>query len=193
MKPDVKPNEEVRRLLSPEVEEQERQVLAAARARDEAGRQAAKQPFPGPAAQAFSVERDPVVGEWTVRRGVDFDITVLSTLQSVFYTFLLDGAEDAPIPTGPQAWQVCRLMTRPPRETRDFLKQHGVEAFKQAAEEEFGFAETGLVARLTIECVRQIAASCATTVAHAAADPEGKEAAKSARPPSGERSTAPGG
>lgn len=193
MKPTTKPNEEIQRLLSPEMEEQERRVLAEAAARDAAGRQAAQQPLPGAAAQAFAVERDPKVGDWTVRRGVDFDLTLLAQIKSEFYGFFLDGGEEPPQPTGPHAWQLCRLMTRPPRETRDFIRAQGVEAFRQAAEEEFGFAETGLVARLTVECVRQIAASCVTTVAHAPADPGGKEAAKSARPPSGERSTAPGG
>lgn len=173
-------------LFDPEIEKRTNQIIQEAAARDEAGRRAAVEPLPGPSRKAFSIDPDIVVGDYTVRPACDFDLNLLSQLNSKFYDFFMKGGDTDTLPTGPDAWELCYVMTRPAREVAQTLKKSKVSGLKQAAEDEFSFYQLRDLAQIVVAAVKQIALSCETISGHKAAsngDEEG--AAKADVPPSG--------
>lgn len=92
-------------------------------AEDEAGRQAAAVPLPGPVADAFAQPQDIVVGPYRVRPFYDGDIEHLQNLKHPLFLNMTAGlhGEEPPSITadatrGPHAWNLCYLMTHTPEE-----------------------------------------------------------------------------
>lgn len=186
-------NETQQHLLSNEVEAKVIQMAQEAAMRDEAGRKAAAEPLPGPTRTAFAVDPEIEVGKYSVRQACDYDLNLLSQLNSKFYDFFMKGGDSDTLPTGPDAWELCFVMTRPAREVAKLVKEKKVAGLKQAAEDEFSFHQLRDLAQIVVAAVRQIALSCETISGHKAASNGEEEAAKADVPPSGEQLTALGG
>lgn len=175
-------------LTSPEVERGVAALVAKAAAEDEAGKIAAQAPLPGPAREAFSVCPGVRVGPYTVRPACDRDLKVLDRLGNSYFKMVMFGADD--IKNGQDAYELCWIMTRPTgRDVKRFVAEQGLDALREAADEEFGDLATGDLMAVVMEASRQIGLSCATAVGHRSQDVPGEngEAAKSDRPPSGAR------
>ena len=171
-------------LLQKAAEKQQRQKIE-----DAAGLQAATEPLPGPAREAFTLEPSQQVGPYQVRAACDFDLNLLSQLNSKFYALFMSGGAADELPSGPDTWDLCWIMTRPAREVAAFIKEQKLAGLKESAKDEFAFMPVRDLAALVIPCIRQIVASCTTVIGHEAPGgpektPEEMEAAKAnANPP----------
>lgn len=180
--------------LDPKLEEKIVRMANEVAMLDEAGRRAAAEPLPGAARAAFTLEPDIEVGHYKVRAACDFDLNLLSQLNSKFYDFFMKGGDSDTLPTGPDAWDLCYVMTNEPRAVAKLVKEKKLQGLRDAAEYEFAFLQLRDLSQIVLAAVRQVALSCETVTAHKAASQgtEG-EAAKSSHPPSGERLTASAG
>ena len=152
-------------------------------AEDKAGKEAIAAPLPGPARDAFTLEPDIKVGKYNVRAACDFDLNLLSQLNSKFYSLFMKGEGGDDLPTGPSAWELCWIMTRPPREVAAYIKTHKLQGLKDAAAEEFQFLQLRDIAALVVPAVKQIVSSCATIVGHGAPEtPTSGEEEANAKP-----------
>lgn len=180
--------------IGADVESKVLQLAADIQERDEAGRRAAAEPLPGAARAAFTLEPDIEVGHYKVRAACDFDLNLLSQLNSKFYDFFMKGGDSDTLPTGPDAWDLCYVMTNEPRAVAKLVKERKLQGLRDAAEYEFAFLQLRDLSQIVLAAVRQVALSCETVTAHKAASQGAEgEAAKSSHPPSGERLTASAG
>lgn len=180
--------------LDPNLEEKIVRMANEVAMSDEAGRRAAAEPLPGAARAAFTLEPDIEVGHYKVRAACDFDLNLLSQLNSKFYDFFMKGGDSDTLPTGPDAWDLCYVMTNEPRAVAKLVKERKLQGLRDAAEYEFAFLQLRDLSQIVLAAVRQVALSCETVTAHKAASQGAEgEAAKSSHPPSGERLTASAG
>lgn len=186
-------NNNVKHLLDPELDKRAEQMIAEARQRDDAGDLASRAPFPGAAREAFAVDADATVCGYTVRDACDYDLVLLEQAKNSFYKFFLSGAdEDLPMPSGPDAWLFCFIMTRDAKTVvRPLVKEKGIEGLKAAAEEEFSMKRTGDLVAVAVAGALKVAQSISTTQKHKS--PDAKEVATSSLPPSGPQLTVLGG
>ena len=179
---------EVAHLFNPELDALTDKILSEQSLTDAAGKQAAAEPLPGPARQAFSVSPDIRVGPYTVRAARDRDIKTLSQLGNCYYQFVMTG-DEALVKTGQDAYELCWVMTRPARDVKAFTEKQGLDALRKAADDEFGDLATGDLMQIVAAAARQLALSCSTVVEHKSPETPGDngEVARGAVPPSGAR------
>lgn len=101
--------------------------------REELMRRAGAIPLPGPAADAFAVAQDIVVGPFKVRAVCDADFEALQALEHP----LASAATKEFTLRGPNAWVLCWWFTRPLDEAEGVLVK-GTDEVKKAAKAEFG-------------------------------------------------------
>ena len=126
--------------LSPEIEARIAETQAQQNATDAVSMAAATAALPGPLRDVFAPAPDiKVTDTISVRRFVDRDFMFLSALDHPLnrFTAMADGSYTFE-PSGPLAWQLCWLLTRPAAATKALIKTGGIEAVKEAAEEQFG-------------------------------------------------------
>jgi len=177
---------EVSRLLDPRLDELTSKMVADAAERDEAARRAIAEPLPGQARQAFAVDQAIEAGGYRVRPACDYDVEILDQLESKFGEFFKSGKDADILPTGHHAWELCHLMTTPPEDVDEFVAQHGLAAFKEAAKKRFAFAPQKTIAKVVMAAFKQMFRSFSDVPEHVPADVAGEstEAARSDHPPS---------
>ena len=157
--------------------------------KDMVGRQAAAEPLPGPAREAFAVNGDIMVGDYRVRRFVDRDFEFLSALKHPLYLMMTSGmkGEEAPpdqyIPRGPAAWELCWIMTRPCAEVKKFIKANGLDGLKEAADAEFGEKTLAELTKLSEAVIHQMGVYWAPVLKYGPSENKA-EGEQSSNPPS---------
>lgn len=166
---------------------------------DAVGKLAAAAPLPGPTKQAFSVVPDIKVGTYSVRRFCDGDFLFLSNplvahplmglsvdklmkLGQVEIDKLFDSTVAGVSPSGPQAWALYWILTRPWKESQAALKDGTI--MDKAAEEFAGLQYVSL-AKLFEAAMKQFTEYFSTTVEYGTPSEakEGEEEAEGQRPP----------
>jgi len=158
---------------------------------DSAGRAALATPLAGATADAFAPQPSITVGKYEVRSFVDVDFEFLQWLEHPLYKMMTSGlegkqAEDAGgfMPRGAVAWQLCYIMTRPARETAALFRKGGVQAVKDAAQDEMGEHTIGGLNSLCEASLKQMTIYWSTVIKYEAAEmPTGDGEAKTANPP----------
>lgn len=176
---------------------------------DAEGMAAAKSALPGPLRDAFALNPNIQVGEFSVRPFYDADFEFLSWLNhpmaGIGPQFLL-GNDDATvaqkfeavvtniIPSGPSFWQLAWLLTRDVM-TCDAEFKKGVESVRTAARLEFGAMRSGALRALHLAVFQQFNSYWSTTLDYSGPTlvEDGKEAANAAVPPSGQPPTGSAG
>lgn len=151
-----------------------------------AGRAALAEPLPGHLADVFAVAPNERVGKWTVRPMVDMDIEVLRLLEHPLFVIMKNvmagteqpGADEDP-PRGPEAWELCYLLTRDVDEVERIVGDKGLEAFRDGARREFGRLRMYGLAEVLKAVFRQVNVYWSPVVGHEPAGPgdDGKEVA----------------
>lgn len=135
--------------------------------------------LPGPLPDAFSPVPDIKVGPHTVRPFYDLDFEFLQHLNHPFYQARqasLAGKEDEDFfPSGPAAWQLCWIMTRPPEETEKVLAagptlQEAVQSLTAKARSEFGRLRSEALQALVLAVARQVRVYWSTAVSYGPAE-----------------------
>ena len=145
---------------------------------DAAGRQAAGTPLPGATADAFAPQPDIKVGSYSIRPFYDADFKTLQFLENPLCKMLAasfkgeKSEEDGEkimreVSYGQHAWDICFVLTTPPREVAAILKKGGAAALKDAAQEKFGETlPTGAVIKLVMAAIDQMNKSWATMLGY---------------------------
>lgn len=187
---------DLKTLLSPAVDKEINAKRLEHRAEDAVGLQAAADPTPGPMREVFGTVPDKQVGPFTFRRFVDRDFVSLGVLKHPLVQLKLEnvarkaaGEIDKRFeevvtelaPTGPDAWRLYWLLTRPAREAAAKLKE-GLDVIDGEAADQFGELQLPELNELFTVAIQQFNTYWSTAIGHAPASVEG-EAAKSDRNP----------
>lgn len=165
----MKPSEIDKSLLDPKLDQQTQEIAKHQAIEDSAGKVAALNPLPGPTRKAFSLEPEIKIGPYSVRPACDFDLNLLAQLNNKFHSLFMAGGGDD-LPSGPSAWELCWIMTRPARDVSEYVKKNGkgLNGLKESAAEEFQFLQLRDITQLVTACIRQIVSSCETATVHGA-------------------------
>jgi hypothetical protein len=131
-------------IIPPAVQAKIAETQANQAADDQKGSAALTSALPGPLRDIFAPAPDIKAGKYNVRRFVDRDFMFLSQLGHPLnrFTAMADGSYNFE-PSGPLAWQLCWLLTRPIAAAKDEFKK-GADHVKELAEDEFG--DNGVIA-----------------------------------------------
>lgn len=161
-------------------------------AEDSAARQALGNPLPGPLAKALAINQGIYVANWRVRPLCDGDFEVLVELDhpirkimEMQFDMAYRGKEadkdgpgfDSYTPRGPSMWQLAWMLTRPAHDVRKTVKSGGVEALKEAAEEEFYIVPAPVLVNIYLAVAEQISRYWSTTLSYGQAPKDGEDAA----------------
>lgn len=144
------------------------------RTEDALGEKAILTALPGPMGDAFKWVPDITVGPYQVRRMVSRDFERLAAFGHPLNR--LDAAQDADNfkPDGKDCWLFCWLMTRPVVEVKSKIKEIGVEAIRQIAEDEFGELTVLQLSQILVAIAKNLSLIDQSRVEMVAATPEGE-------------------
>lgn len=146
----------------------------------------AKDPLPGPLADALAPSQNIQVGAYQVRPFRDSDFVALKALGHPLVCLSpaalakmkagdsdkVDSAAatlESFTPSGEDFWSLCWLLTRDSRKARDLLKEPGgVDKLKDSAFEEFGQMDSLTLAKLAVPVIEQFCRNCGVIQQHGA-------------------------
>ena len=145
---------------------------------DVAGAKAVTEPMPGPVKRAFAPNKEIQVGKWTIRPFKASDIEMCSFLHNpllkVMAVYMDPELPDEEfkkkvaeilleVSSGQHAWNLCWLMTHPPREARQLYREKGEVGICEAAAAEWGDVLTANeIVPVAQACADQFIASSTT-------------------------------
>ena len=142
--------------IPPEIQAKVAETQRQQAAEDAIGMNAATTALPGPTRDIYAVVPNITAGPFSVRRFVDRDFIFLAMLDHPLnrFTAMADGSYTLE-PTGPLAWQLFWLLTRPVSEVKEQFK-HGAESVKEAAADTFGELQLYALADLLTAAAKQM-------------------------------------
>lgn len=166
-------------LTSPEIEAKVAEMAAKTQAVDKEAAGALSEPFPGPTRDIFATAQDIVVGKWKVRPFYDLDFLLLEELEHPVSKIMKasmagEDIKDDYVPSGPSAWQLFWIMTRPPEETEELLAEKEIAFLNSNARKEFGKLSFAVLVKLYEAVVKQIGICTSGNVAYGAPTEEGE-------------------